>query len=173
MKHNNSPLGDGGIRNATREDVPSILEIYNDAIIHTTAVYYDEPISLQAWYNWFEERMKNNFPVFVATENNIVTGFGTYGHFVERTGYRFTVEHSVYVDETYRGKGIAKQLMQAIIHDAKQKNYHVMIGKIDAENEISIRLHKQFGFEEAGHLKQAGFKFGRWLDVKMMQLMLV
>jgi phosphinothricin acetyltransferase len=162
----------GIIRPATREDVSQILEIYNDAILHTTAVYYDEPISLQAWHNWFDDRMKNNFPVLVATENRAVTGFSTYGHFVERIGYRFTVEHSVYVAEKHRGKGIASTLMQAIIADAQQKNYHVMLGKIDAENEVSIQLHKKFGFEEVGHLKQAGFKFNRWLDVKILQLML-
>ena len=171
---NNTPSGDGGIiRHATKDDVPQILEIYNDAIINTTAVYYDEPLSLETWNKWFEDRMKNNFPVFVSVENNVVTGFSTYGHFVEREGYRFTVEHSVYVAEKFKGRGISKQLMQAIIDDAKQKKYHVMIGKIDAENGISIELHKKFGFEEVGHLKQAGFKFGRWLDVKILQLMLV
>ena len=160
------------IRSATKNDVSQILEIYNDAILHTTAVYYDEPFSLPEWNEWFDAKMKNNFPVFVATENNTVAGFSTYGHFVERIGYRFTIEHSVYVAEKFRGQGISKPLMQAIIDDAKQKKYHVIIGKIDAENKASIELHKKFGFKEVGYLKQAGFKFNRWLNVSIMQLML-
>ncbi|MFY0480996.1 GNAT family N-acetyltransferase [Flavobacterium sp. PLA-1-15] len=158
------------IRPAVIEDLPSILEIVNHAILDTTAIYdYDER-TLAEQQIWFEEKQASNFPVIVAEFENEVIGFGTYGAFRVKIGYRFTVEHSVYVNEKAIGKGIGKLLLQKLIDLAKEQNHHSMIGVIDASNSASIAFHKKFGFQEVGILKEAGYKFDKWLDVSLMQL---
>jgi Sortase and related acyltransferases len=158
------------IRHATRDDVPQMLEIYNEIILNTTAVYSYQPHTLQMRYDWFDDRVKNNFPVYVAEENGVITGFSTYGYFRSYPAYKYTVENTVHVAKNHRGKGIAKLLLKAIIDDAKEKSFHAMIAVIDADNEVSIKLHEAFGFVETGLLKQVGYKFGRWLDLKFLQL---
>jgi L-amino acid N-acyltransferase YncA len=158
------------IRTATEEDLPQILDIYNHLIINTTAVYSYKPHTLEMRKAWFDERKENNFPVFVAMIDDKVVGFSSYGKFRVWPAYKYTVENSVYVHEGYRGKGIAKQLLQVLIDDAKEKNYHAMIAGIDSSNEVSVKLHGQFGFVEVANFKQVGFKFGKWLDLKFMEL---
>ena len=160
------------IQKATLSDVNSILEIVNDAILNTTAIYDYDLRTLEEQTEWFSLKEKNNFPVFVAELNNEIVGFGTYDSFRSKIGYRFTVEHSVYVKEGFAGKGIGKLLLEQLISTAKSENYHVMIGVIDASNENSIRFHEKFGFESIGILKEVGFKFNRWLDANLMQLKL-
>lgn len=160
------------IQKATLSDVNSILEIVNDAIANTTAIYDYDLRTLEEQMEWFLLKEKNNFPVFVAELNNEIVGFGTYDSFRSKIGYRFTVEHSVYVKEGFAGKGIGKLLLEQLISTAKSENYHVMIGVIDATNENSIRFHEKFGFESIGILKEVGFKFNRWLDANLMQLKL-
>ena len=160
------------IQKATLSDVNSILEIVNDAILNTTAIYDYDLRTLEEQMEWFLLKEKNNFPVFVAELNNEIVGFGTYDSFRSKVGYRFTVEHSVYVKEGFAGKGIGKLLLEQLITTAKSENYHVMIGVIDATNENSIRFHEKFGFESIGILKEVGFKFNRWLDANLMHLKL-
>ncbi|RZK11626.1 MAG: N-acetyltransferase family protein [Flavobacterium sp.] len=160
------------IRPATTEDLPSILEIVNHAILHTTAIYDYDARTLEQQNAWFEEKQTSDFPVIVAALDNEVLGFGTFGSFRVKIGYRFTVEHSVYVKDKAIGKGIGKLILQKLIDLAKAQNYHSMIGVIDASNSGSVAFHKKFGFEEAGVLKQAGYKFDKWLDVSLMQLLL-
>ena len=99
-------------------------------------------------------------------------GFGTYGTFREKIGYQYTVEHSVYVAEAFIGKGIGTLLLTELIQLAKSQGYHTMIGAIDADNGDSIAFHKKFGFVECGIIKEAAFKFNRWLDLLFMQLIL-
>ena len=160
------------IQKATLSDVNSILVIVNDAILNTTAIYDYDLRTLEEQTEWFLLKEKNNFPVFIAEWNNEILGFGTYDTFRTKIGYRFTVEHSVYVKEGFAGKGIGKLLLEQLITTAKSENYHVMIGVIDTTNENSIRFHEKFGFESIGILKEVGFKFNRWLDVNLMQLKL-
>ncbi len=160
------------IRTATRDDLHGILDIYNHAIINTTAVYSEHPHTYEMRLTWYNERISNGFPVFVAEEEGRVTGFSTYGHFRVWPCYRYTVEHSVYVHIDHRGKGLSKLLLQPLIDRAREMKLHAMIAGIDAENEISCRLHRSFGFVEVAHLKEVGFKFGRWLDLKFMELIL-
>lgn len=160
------------IRPATPSDLHTILVIYNHAIKHTTAVYSYNPYTPGMMLDWFNEKQENNFPVYVSTEGDIVTGFVTYGTFRMRPAYQFTMEHSIYVHYNHRRKGIAKALMPSIIAIAKQNKVHTLIGGIDAENEISISFHEQFGFKKVAHIKEAGFKFERWLDLVFMQLIL-
>ncbi len=160
------------IRDATENDLPQILEIYNDIILNTTAVYYYEPHTLQMRKDWFDSRKKEGFPVYVAEEDGFVLGLSSFGPFRVPTAYQYSVENTVHVAANARGKGVGKLLMPPLIAEAKRMGLHTMIAGIDATNEISLHLHKSFGFEEVAHFKQVGFKFGRWLDLKFLQLML-
>jgi L-amino acid N-acyltransferase YncA len=160
------------IRNATVDDLPGILEIYNHAILNTTSVYSEQPHTYEMRLSWYNERVNSGFPVLVAVSAGQVVGFGTFGHFRVWPCYRYTVEHSVYVHVDHRGKGISKLLLQPLIGRAGKMKIHVMIAGIDAENEVSYKLHESFGFKEVAHFKEVGFKFNRWLDLKFMQLIL-
>ncbi len=161
------------IREAIREDLPAILEIYNEAVLNTTASYDYEPRTLEQRIAWYEDHLKDNFPVFVAVNDaGRVVGWSSLSHFRDRIGYRFTTENSIYVAADQRGKGVGKLLMPPLIEGAKQRGLHAIIAGIDGSNEASVRLHAAFGFVKVGQLKQVGFKFGRWLDVIYMELLL-
>jgi phosphinothricin acetyltransferase len=161
------------IRPATRADLPGILEIYNEAVLNTTATYDYEPRTLDHRTAWFDDHVKTNYPVFVAVnEAGWVVGWSALNRFHDRMGYRFTTENSVYVAADQRGKGVGKLLLPPLIEAARERGLHAIIGAIDAANEASIRLHARFGFEQVGHFKQTGFKFGRWLDVVYMEKLL-
>ncbi|GEP50967.1 N-acetyltransferase [Flavobacterium noncentrifugens] len=160
------------IRPATENDIESILEIVNFAILHTTANYNYEPQSFEVQMEWFHQKQAHDFPVIVAELENQVVGFGAYGTFREKIGYQFTVEHSVYVSDVFIGKGIGKQLLAELIAIAKKQNLRTMIGAIDAENSDSIAFHEKFGFTKCGVIKDAAFKFDRWLNLQLMQLIL-
>ena len=158
------------IRPATRVDLPGILEIYNDAVLNTTATYDYEPRTLEHRTQWFEDHQRDNYPIFVAVEESgRVVGWSALNPFHARMGYRFTSENSVYVAADMRGKGVGKLLLAPLIEGAKARGLHAIIAVIDADNEPSIRLHAAFGFEKVGHFKQTGFKFNRWLDVVYME----
>jgi L-amino acid N-acyltransferase len=160
------------IRNATENDLKGILEIFNHAILNTTAVYDYNPHTIEMRKKWFDDKMSSNIPVLVAELNNRIAGFASYGPFRAREAYKYSVEHSVYVHLDFRKQGIASGLLQQLMDEAKQKEIHTIIAGIDAENAISIHLHQKFGFEQTGHLKQVGYKFGKWLDLVFMQLIL-
>jgi phosphinothricin acetyltransferase len=161
------------IRHAIESDLNAILDIYNDAILNTTAVYDYEPHTLNMRKHWFETKKEQGFPVFVAEENNEVLGFSSIGPFRVWAAYKYSVENSIYVKDRQRGKGIGKLLMQPLIDAAKELKLHTIIAGIDADNKLSIEFHKQFGFEEVGYFKQVGWKFNRWLDLVFMQLLIV
>lgn len=159
-------------RKATEEDLQPILDIYNDAIIHTTSVFQYDVHTIEMRKEWFAQKQKDGFPVFVAVENSVVVGFSTFGPFRAWQGYKYSVEHSIYIEKTQRGKGIGKLLMQPLIDEARKMKLHTIIAGIDADNKISIAFHKQFGFKEVGYIKEVGWKFERWLDLVFMQLIL-
>ncbi|KAB1158239.1 GNAT family N-acetyltransferase [Flavobacterium luteum] len=161
------------IKSATTNDLPAILAIVNYSILHTTSNYNYDIQTIEIQKQWFTAKKTQNFPVIVAKINGQTIGYGTYGTFREKIGYQFTVEHSVYVSENYIGKGIGKLLLNELIQLAKTNGYHTMIGAIDADNSGSIAFHKKFGFKECGIIKEAGFKFGKWLDLLFMQLILI
>jgi phosphinothricin acetyltransferase len=160
------------IRKANANDVPQILEIVNYAIVHTTSNYLYDVQDLATQMQWFEEKQAKNFPIIVADLDGLALGFGTYGTFREKIGYQYTIEHSVYVANDYIGQGIGKLLLTELINLAKTEGYHTMIGGIDAANEGSIAFHKKFGFVETGIIREVGFKFGKWLDLQFVQLLL-
>jgi L-amino acid N-acyltransferase len=156
------------IRRAERADVPAIRDIYNQAVLTTTANYDYEPQSLEQQLQWFDEHT-----VFVAEDDSgRVLGWSSIGDYRARPGYQFTVENSIYVGEGQRGKGVGTALMPPIIEAARQQGKHAIVAVIDAESEASLQMHRRFGFQELGRLPQIGFKFDRWLDVIYMELLL-
>ena len=154
------------------EDAPILLEIINYNILNATALYDYEPRTLENQVAILKEKLSKGFPVIVATENEMVVGFGYYSEFRLREAYKFTVEHSVYAHPNHLGKGIGKSILENLILLAKAQKLHTMIGVIDAENQSSIEFHKKFGFEIAGTIKESGIKFNRWLHSVFMQKML-
>lgn len=150
-----------------------ILAIFNEAIVHSTALYDYKPRTAESLIGWFENKRKGNFPVIGAVDQaGRLLGFASYGTFRAWPAYKYSVEHSIYVAATHRGQGLGKLLLHETIQNAREQNYHVLIGGIDSQNSVSIRLHKRFGFVHAGTIQQVGFKFGRWLDLDFYQLIL-
>lgn len=152
---------------------PAILAIFNDAIRNSTALYDYQPRTLETIAQWFDTKSRGNFPV-IGVENDAgeLMGFGSYGTFRAWPAYKYSVEHSVYVDARFRGQGAGKRLLREIIGAAQRQEYHTLIGGIDASNAVSIRLHEALGFVPCGTIRQAGFKFSRWLDLAFYQLIL-
>lgn len=160
------------IRPASDADVPGILPIYNHAVEHTTAVFEYRPQTLEMRREWFRAKQAAALPVFVAAERETVLGFSTYGPFRAWPAYKYSVELSVYVDPAARGRGLGTDLVRAVIADARARDLHVVMAGITADNAISLRLHERLGFREVAHIPQVGYKFGRWLDLKFLQLVL-
>ncbi len=160
------------LRKAIENDLPAIRDIYNDAILNSTAVYEYEIFSDAYILNWFKEKTDNNLPILIAESDNNVAGFATYGTFRHRAAYQYSAEHSLYVHSDFRQKGIGGQLLSAIIEEAKRNQIHTLIGGIDASNTVSLKMHAAFGFEQVGLIKEAAFKFDRWLDLVFMQKIL-
>lgn len=151
----------------------AILEIFNDAIITSTALYDYQRRSPESMVAWFKAKEAGGFPVIGAVaEDGRLLGFASYGPFRAWPAYKYTIEHSVYVHQDHRGRGIGLALMRRLIAAATAQQYHVMVGGIDLANAGSIALHEQLGFVHAGTIRQAGFKFGRWLDLAFYQLLL-
>jgi L-amino acid N-acyltransferase YncA len=163
------------IREATDSDVASINAIYNDTVGTTTAAWTEELASLGTRQAWVEEQRHLGNPVLVAQEDDRVAGFASYDDFRDSTkwpGFRFTVEHTIYVHEDYQSKGVGGVLLDELIARATRSGKHVMVGAVDGDNAGSIRFHERHGFTVVGRLPELGFKFGRWLDLVLMQRML-
>jgi L-amino acid N-acyltransferase YncA len=157
------------IRDAIEADLPAILTIHNDAVSNTTAIWDEAPVDLANREGWLNARRAAGYPVLVCTEAAELLGYASFGDFRPWSGYRRTVEHSVYVAEAHRRRGVARQLLEALIPRALVLGKHVMIAGIEAGNAPSISLHEQLGFEVTGQLCEVGAKFGRWLDLLLMQ----
>lgn len=152
------------------DQLEAIRAIFNDAIANTTALYEDEPRTLEVMQAWLAAKQQAGLPVLgLVDDSGKLAGFATYGPFRPHPGYRFTVEHSVYVDKHFQGQGLGRRLLEKLIATAEHAQIQTMIGVIDADNDVSIRLHKSLGFHTCAHIRRCGFKFGRWLDVVMMQ----
>ncbi|WP_337879615.1 N-acetyltransferase family protein [Rheinheimera sp.] len=151
----------------------AILAIFNHAILHTTALYEYKPRTMETMRSWFATKEAGNFPVLgLMDEQNRLVAFGSYGTFRAFPAFKYSVEHSVYVAPDQQSKGYGKLVLQRLIEQAAADNYHLLIGGIDAANEGSIALHKKLGFVHSGTITEAGFKFGRWLDLAFYQLTL-
>ncbi|GFZ30253.1 N-acetyltransferase [Clostridium zeae] len=158
------------IREANEKDLKDILEIYNDAILNTTAIYAYKIQTLEEKKQWYEKKKQDGYPLLVFEESDKVVGFATFGHFRQWPAYKYTIEHSIYVHKEYRNHGIAAKLMKDLIKIANEREYATLVAGIDAANEGSIKMHEKMGFEYSGTVKKAGFKFGKWLDLAFYQL---
>lgn len=158
---------------ATEAHMAGIAAIYNDAVAHTTAIWNDAAVDEANRLDWWRQRRDKGYPVLVALDGNgAVRGYASFGDFRAFDGYRFTVEHSVYVHAEARRGGIAGALMERLIEQARAIGKHALVGAIESGNAASIALHAKLGFREVGRMPQVGCKFGRWLDLTWMQLLL-
>jgi len=160
------------IDNASRDDLAQILAIYNEVIRNSTAVYSEEEFTPARGEVWFDGKIAHGFPMIVARDASGVTGFGSFGEFRAWPCYRHSVEHSVHVRLDRRGQGVGRALVVDLMARASAMGKHVMIAGIDADNAVSIGLHRSLGFTNVGHFHEVGFKFGRWLDLAFMQCIL-
>ncbi len=160
------------VRCTPQQHAAAILEIFNEAIAHTTALYEYQARTLAGIEAWFAEKTAGRFPVIGAQEGEVLLGFATYGTFRARAAYKYTVEHSVYVHTDHRRRGIGTALMHELIAAAREQQYHVLVGGIDVANATSVTMHERLGFSYAGTIHQAAYKFGRWLDLGFYELIL-
>ena len=161
------------IADCSFSQAPEILAILNEAIVNSTALYDYKPRTLASMEGWFDAKTKGAYPILGAFgDDGRLAGFASYGAFRAWPAYKYSVEHSVYVQKDHRGRGLGRMLLTALIEAAKQQEYHTMIGGIDSTNEASIRLHRSLGFAHCASIKQSGYKFGRWLDLEFYQLIL-
>ena len=158
------------IRPATAADLPEITAIYNEAGVGTTASYDLAPVTVEERAAVLQAKQRRGHPTLVAVVDGETVGFASYGTFREKAGYNYTVEHSVYVSSHHRAAGVGRMLMTALIDYAKGHGVHVMVGVLDASNETSMAFHEAIGFVEVARMPEVGRKFGRWLDIVMMQL---
>lgn len=151
----------------------AILDIFNHAILRSTALYDYKPRTAEQMQGWFAAKRDGGFPVLgLEDEAGTLLGFASYGLFRPQPAYKYTMEHSVYIHHSQRGRGLGRVLMQALIAEARQRDVHALVGAIDAANLGSRALHEKLGFELVGQLPQVGFKFGGWLDLVLYQLLL-
>ncbi|MFT8323018.1 MAG: N-acetyltransferase family protein [Bacillus sp. (in: firmicutes)] len=158
------------IRNIHENDLPEILEIYNDAIVNTTAVYGYKPQTLEDRKAWYKQKMDAGYPILVVEEDNKVIGFATFGPFRAWPAYKYTIEHSVYIHKDSRKKGLGTTLLKELISIAETEGYATLVAGIDADNDKSIKVHEKLGFYHSGTIKRAGYKFGKWLNLAFYQL---
>ena len=161
-----------GIRPALETDVDAITAIYNEAVVNTTASWDDSSVSRQSRLEWLRANTSGRNVTLVAEIGGRVVGFASYGAFRTKAGYDETVEHTVYLSPESRGYGLGSRLLGALIEAARLRGIHVMVGALSHENEASLRLHQTLGFVEVARMPEVGKKFGRWLDLVLVQLVL-
>jgi L-amino acid N-acyltransferase len=157
------------IRDAVDSDFDEITAIYNEVLMNSNAIYNDRPATREDRHAWWRARLGQGFPVIVVTDGDRIMGFASFGDFRAWPGYRFTVEGTVHIRADSRGQGVGTELLKAIIERARALGKHTMIAGVDAENAASLRFLERFGFERAGHLREVGFKFNRFLDLIFLQ----
>ncbi len=161
------------IREATEKDLNNILDIYNDAILNTTAIYDYKPHTLEDRKQWYDNKKKAGYPLLVFDVNNKAVAFATFGPFRSWPAYKYSIEHSVYVSKDYRQNGIGKNLIKELIRIANEMSYAIIVAGIDSDNSKSIKLHEKLGFKCSGTITKAGYKFGKWLDLTFYELELI
>ncbi|GBR75709.1 GNAT family N-acetyltransferase [Acidiphilium acidophilum] len=158
------------IRPATTDDLPACQAIYAHHVLEGTGSFDEVPPSLEAMTARYRQIVEAGRSWLVAEDETGLLGFAYYDQYRPRTAYRFTAENSVYVREDVRGQGVGKALVARLIRDARSSGFRQMLAVIgDSENIGSIGVHASLGFQRVGTMRDVGFKFGRWLDVIVMQ----
>ena len=163
--HGSEPMH---IRPATEADLPAIVDIFNESIRDSLAVWIETPATIEERRTWFAGRRKLGCPVLVADDGGVL-GFGSFGPFRPYEGFRKTVEHSVYVAADARGRGAGKALLAALIAEARQSGKRIIVGAVDSQNAVSLALHHAMGFVETGRMPHVGEKRGQVLDMVLLQ----
>ena len=156
------------IRRAQLSDLEAITEIYNEAIRTTTATFDTEPKTEDQQLEWFNAHDERH-PILVAEVDSSAVGWTSLCEWSDRCAYADTAEVSTYVKEGFRGQGIGRKLKEAIDAEATRLGFHTVIARITEGNDASIHLNEAFGFQHVGVMREVGYKFGRWLDVHVMQ----
>ena len=160
------------IRDATDDDVSEMVAIYNQLVRDTTVVWTEVEETVEQRGAYFDRLRSRGFAVLVADVDGVVAGVGSYGDFrdsISKPGYRFTAEHSIHLAEGHRGQGIGPVLLDALLDRARAQGIRTMVAGADADNDGSIRFHERHGFEVTARMAGLGFKFGRWLDLVLLQ----
>lgn len=158
------------IRDADKADLPAVLAIHNTNIASSTAIWDTDEVDLDDRLTWFADRTAAGMPILIAEIDGEVAGYASYGQWRPKTGYRFSVENSVYVAERFQRRGVATALLTELIARATDSGrVHAMIAAIESSNTGSVALHEHFGFRTVGELPEVGHKFGRWMDLTLMQ----
>lgn len=160
------------IRDARPGDAAAIAAIYNDAVLNSTAIWNDAAVDAADRREWMAVKERAGQPVLVAVDGDAMVGYAAYGPWRPQDGFRHTVEHSVYVRNDQRGRGVGRALMTELLARARSAGVHVMVAAIDARNSGSLRLHEALGFRATGTVPQVGAKFGEWLDLTFMAMVL-
>lgn len=160
------------VREAQVADLSAVADIYNHSVQHSLAVFTEIPTTVEERAAWFAARRAADCPVLVGVADGTVVGFASFGQFRPWPGYRFTVEHSVYVSQTHQGRGVGTALMNALLDAAAARGKHVMVAGVEATNLASVRFHQRLGFRHAGTLPSVGFKFGRFVDLTFLYRLL-
>ena len=163
---------DRRLDNGSLRDLPEILAIYNEVIRNSTAVYSEEEFTPARGAHWLQSKLQSGFPMIVMRDESGVVGFGTFGEFRAWPCSAYSVEHSVHIRADCRGQGIGRRIVIELLARAAALGKHVMIAGIDADNAVSIKLHRSLGFTTVGHFHEVGFKFDRWLDLVFMQCLI-
>jgi phosphinothricin acetyltransferase len=158
------------VRHAVLTDMEAINAIYNHEIVHGTATWDTEPWTMAQRAAWWDEHSDPVQPVIVAEDASGVVGFAYLTLMSKKHGWRFTREDTIYVDDRARGKGVGSVLLQALLEEARGIGVRLVVASITSSNEVSIRLHERFGFEVVGVLRNAGYKFGEWMDTTYLQV---
>ncbi|MCX6290554.1 MAG: GNAT family N-acetyltransferase [Bacteroidetes bacterium] len=157
------------VRPATEADQPAICEIYNESVLNSAATFDTEPRTFETQMEWFRKHKKNH-PVLAAENNGNIIGWASLSPWSDRCAYDTTVEVSVYIHHDFRGHGVGKTLLEKVLEEGRKEKNHTVISRITEGNEASICIHEKAGFRHVGVMKEVGYKFGKFLDVTIMQL---
>jgi L-amino acid N-acyltransferase YncA len=157
------------IRDAAQADLSAINEIYNQVLLTSTAIYTDTPVTPEERLTWWQTRCAQGYPVLVAEDEGVILGFATFGDFRPWPGYRYTVEGTIHIREGCRSRGLGRLLLDGLIERARALGKHTLIAGADSENAASLRFLEKHGFARVGYLPEVGFKFGRFLDLVLLQ----
>lgn len=159
------------IKHANINDVPAMLEIYNEVILSSPVTFDLVEQSLENRKQWFEQ-FNEQYPIFVAEQAGEILGYACLTKFRPKPAYASTVEDSIYLKSKARGQGIGSMLLASLVNEAKKNNHHSIIAVIANDEPSSVKLHKKFGYEKTGFIREAGYKFDRWHDIHFYQLVL-
>lgn len=157
------------IRPAAADDLEAINHIYNREIESGVATWDYEPWTIERRREWFTEHGPLT-PVLVAEADGVIAGFAYASFMSAKRGWRFTREDTIYIDERYRGRGVGNLLLPTLLDALREVGVRLVVASITSSNLASLRLHEKFGFQAVGALRNAGYKFGQWMDTTYMQV---